>query len=245
MLRQLLLGVLASIRRAGALALDRSYHLETVGNVPLSDLGIDPRDRVHYAPSSWSSLSTVARIVPFTPTDTFVDFGSGKGRIVVMAARKYPMKRIVGVEISSELTEIARRNAVRNGTRLLCRSIDFVTADATVFTIPDDMTIAYFYSPFTGAVFRRVIDNIEVIVRGRSLNRLWVVLVRPTVGSSADLYRANDDYLNSRAWLSRVADIETRTWSGWTIVTSFYKLAIESPQLRLRRYTQELTPSFS
>ena len=225
MLRQFLLGVLAGIRRAGALALDRSYGLETVGNVPLSDLGIDPRDRVHYSPSSWSSLSTVARLVPFTPADTFVDFGSGKGRIVVLAASKYAMKRIVGVEISSELTEIARRNAARNETRLLCRNIDFVMADATVFTIPDDMTIAYFYSPFTGAVFRRVIDNIEVIVRGRSLKRLWVVLVRPTVGSSAGLYRANDDYLNSRAWLSRVADIETRTWAGWTTVTSFYKLA--------------------
>ena len=94
--------------------------------------------------------------------------------------------------------------------------------------LPDDMTIAYFFSPFTGAVFRRVIDNIEVIVRGRSLKRLWVVLVRPTVGPSADLYRANDDYLKSRAWLSRVADIETKTWAGWATVTSFYKLASDN-----------------
>jgi hypothetical protein len=35
-----------------------------------------------------------------------------------------------------------------------------VTADATEFEIPDDMTYAYFYYPFVGDTFQRVIANI-------------------------------------------------------------------------------------
>jgi hypothetical protein len=41
-----------------------------------------------------------------------------------------------------------------------------VTADAVHFAIPDDMTVAYFYHPFSGNTFKNVIDNIV-----RSLDR--------------------------------------------------------------------------
>src|SRR5262249_16540884 len=40
---------------------------------------------------------------------TFVDFGSGKGRALLCAAAR-PFKRIVGVEWSTDLCAIARRN---------------------------------------------------------------------------------------------------------------------------------------
>lgn len=39
----------------------------------------------------------------------FLDLGSGKGRMVLSAAR-FPFRRIIGVELSNDLTAIARRN---------------------------------------------------------------------------------------------------------------------------------------
>jgi hypothetical protein len=55
---------------------------------------------------------------------------------------------------------VARLNIERNRHRLKCQDVEIVTADATKYEIPNDLTIAYFFSPFTGEAFERVIDNL-------------------------------------------------------------------------------------
>ncbi len=52
-------------------------------------------------------LLAVAQLVP--ECTTFVDIGSGMGRVVLIASR-LPFKQVVGVEISPALHEIAREN---------------------------------------------------------------------------------------------------------------------------------------
>jgi tRNA G37 N-methylase Trm5 len=116
-------------------------------------------ERVVYEPSGWFYLRRALRKREVKPSDVFIDFGSGKGRVVFQAAR-YPFARVIGVEISEALNEVARRNIKRNRDRLVCRDVTLVTSDAAEFAIPDDMTIAYFYYPFAGATFERVIANI-------------------------------------------------------------------------------------
>jgi SAM-dependent methyltransferase len=116
-------------------------------------------ERTAYEPSGWLYLRRVLRKRDVTPTDVFVDFGSGKGRVVFQAAR-YPFARVVGVEISEALNEVARRNIGRNRHRLVCQDVALVTADAAEFEVPDDMTVAYFFYPFAGMTFERVLDNI-------------------------------------------------------------------------------------
>jgi SAM-dependent methyltransferase len=123
-------------------------------------------ERTHYGPSGWFYLRRSLRKRDVRPTDVFVDFGSGKGRVVFQAAR-YPFARVVGVEISERLNEVARQNIERNRHRLLCQDVTLVTADAASFEVPDDMTVAYFYHPFGGATFERVIANIVASVDRR------------------------------------------------------------------------------
>ena len=45
---------------------------------------------------------------------TFVDYGLGKGRVLMLAA-EYPFKRIVGVEFSESLDRTARQNLTKLG----------------------------------------------------------------------------------------------------------------------------------
>jgi SAM-dependent methyltransferase len=130
-------------------------------------------DRVWYQPSGWNFLPSVVHWAEVRPTDVFVDFGSGKGRVLYQAAQ-YPFARVIGVEISAELSEAARRNLERSRDRLACTSIELVTADATEFEIPDDMTYAYFYYPFVGDTFHRVIANI-VASLDRNPRRLTII----------------------------------------------------------------------
>jgi predicted RNA methylase len=116
-------------------------------------------ERVRYAPSGWMLLPGVLAHCEIGPTDVFVDFGAGKGRVLVQAAG-HPFARVVGVEIDPELAEQGRRNLARARARLVCQEVELVTADAARWPVPDDMTYGFFFIPFTGEIARAVVANV-------------------------------------------------------------------------------------
>jgi hypothetical protein len=73
------------------------------------------------------------------------------------------------------------------------------------------MTIAYFYSPFYGSVFSRVVENIRLSWQERTNRRLWLVLLRPLDSPNKALYDANEALLASSSWLRVEATAATRT----------------------------------
>ena len=107
--------------------------------------------------------------------DVFLDFGAGKGRIL-LAAADAGFRRVVGVEISSELASIARRNAQGRP------NVEIVEADATAFSIPGDVGVFFFYNPFYGTVLDRVLENIRLSIQERP-RRVSLLCVVPTVAS--------------------------------------------------------------
>ena len=216
------------LRRARAVAnrlLDCWYGLNSDKNVSLEEFGLAHAERVRYAPSSWFTLPRIARVVPFSKDDVFVDFGSGKGRQVVLAARQYPFKRVVGVEIAAELNEIAQANVTRNHRRLKCQHVELVTTDVLQYEIPRDMTVAYFYSPFTGEIFKSVIGRIGRSLEERADRRLWIVLQRPTYGLDAaelKVYQEPEDLLRATPWLQHVRSIPVKS-RHWATEISVYR----------------------
>jgi len=151
---------------------------ETSGEVELARFGLAAPERVRYVPSHLFVLRRALRKGEVGPGDVFVDFGSGKGRIVYQAARRYPFARVVGVELVPGLTEIARQNIELRRQTLRCRNVELVTADAVTWAIPDDMTVAYFYSPFLGGIFSTVVDNILASI-DRAPRRVRIVYATP------------------------------------------------------------------
>lgn len=129
--------------------MDRRHGIETSREVNLGDLGIDDTGRVRYEPSGWMALQRILRDTDVSPDDVFVDLGSGKGRVVLQAAR-FPFRRVIGVEIAPELTEIAHANIAASRDGLRCQEIELVTADVLEYRLPPDVTVAYLYNPFAG-----------------------------------------------------------------------------------------------
>ena len=129
--------------------------------VRLEEFGLADEHRVDHIPSFWRTLPRVLPKSEVGPDDVLIDLGSGMGRAVVLAAKRYPFRRIIGVEIATELHEIAKRNVERNRRRLRCRQIELVNADVLDYAIPDDVTVVYLYNPFTGPVFDHVVTELE------------------------------------------------------------------------------------
>ena len=90
----------------------------------------------------------------------FLDYGAGMGRVMVLAAT-YPFRRVLGVEVSAELSEIARANLEKCRSRLRCKDVEIITADATLYSPPSDVSVIYFYNPFAGEVLEAVFKNVQ------------------------------------------------------------------------------------
>src|SRR5690242_902248 len=66
-----------------------------------------------YQPSSDALVRNAIALLEIEAAEfSFIDFGSGKGR-VLMVASEYPFRQVIGVELSSELNEIAKQNIAR------------------------------------------------------------------------------------------------------------------------------------
>jgi 16S rRNA G966 N2-methylase RsmD len=145
--------------RIARLVFERRLDVRTSGRIELDELGVAGQDRWRYEPAEWRVLPRIVRRREIGPDDVFLDLGSGMGRVVLQAAQ-YGPRRVIGVELAEELTEIARENVERNRHRLACRDVELDTADALEYQLPNDVTIVFFNNPFTGEVFRQVMDKL-------------------------------------------------------------------------------------
>jgi SAM-dependent methyltransferase len=94
---------------------------------------------------------------------TFLDFGSGKGRCLLLAS-EFGFKRIIGVEFCPALNRIARQNVRRYpASTVRSQQVEIVEGDAAEFAIPDDPLVIFvnnaFAAPLMSKVARNVIDS--------------------------------------------------------------------------------------
>lgn len=102
----------------------------------------------------------IARILPRELASwSFVDIGAGSGRVVLEAAR-FPFRRVMGVEFSRELADLASEN-VRQFCegRVATDTVTIVCVDATEVTLPDGPIIIYLFNTFGAGVLRQFLSR--------------------------------------------------------------------------------------
>jgi len=112
-----------------------------------------------YAGRYEPSYAELVRLEQIDPERfTFIDFGSGKGRVLLIAAG-FPFKEVVGVEFSRALHEIAKRNVTQIPPEC-CRTgaLRSIHGDATAFELPKSDLVCYFYNLFHPPVITAVAD---------------------------------------------------------------------------------------
>jgi hypothetical protein len=92
---------------------------------------------------------------------TFVDLGSGKGRVLLMAS-DYPFHQIVGVELLPALHQIAEQNLAQyRSDSQKCFDLKTVCGDAITFPLPPEPLVVYLFNPFPESGLRQAIANLE------------------------------------------------------------------------------------
>jgi hypothetical protein len=152
-------------------AFDAAHAIDTAGVVHLHTLDIASGNAEHgvrYEPTNPEWFRDLVDWLPIDYEDfVFVDYGAGKGRALVLAS-EFPFKRIVGVEFSPELAEVAKRNvAAFRSERQQCDDFEVVCIDAVEYEVPDEPCVLYFYNPFAEPILRRVLASIRDSVAAR------------------------------------------------------------------------------
>jgi SAM-dependent methyltransferase len=154
-----------TIARAAERRYDRALGIDTRGEIVGKRLMMSPEGQAYakgYAgtpPSVAESL--IGAVADKTRGFTFVDFGAGKGRVLLIAAR-YPFARVVGVELSGPLIGIARTNVAAYAQRYPggC-PIDLVHGDASNYELPRTSCVLFFYRPFQADLMELIGERVR------------------------------------------------------------------------------------
>lgn len=138
---------------------DRTYGTET----RWFDLG-------NYEPSPPGVVNEVLGAFP-VPLEgrTFVDLGSGKGRVVLLASR-FPFARVVGIEHRPGLHAIALANrAAYEASAGPGAAVHFLCGDAAEQPLPDGPLVVWMFNPFGADVVAAVGERL----RGREAHLVY------------------------------------------------------------------------
>jgi hypothetical protein len=144
---------------------DRRRGVETEISVKRESLDFDSPNRAHaknYDPSSLWAFREVMGILwnlgVRPPEFALVDFGCGKGR-VLLTAIEARFREVIGVEFAPELARCASENLCSYRGRR--RDALVHCTDAAAFPIPEGPLVAFLFNPFTGPVLEAVAANIS------------------------------------------------------------------------------------
>ncbi len=167
---------------------DTAHGTDTSGFVSPEELPTSAAAREHavfYAGSQPSILRAALSALPALDDYTFFDFGCGKGRALLVAS-EFPFKDVVGVELSRDLAEIARRNAGIVAKRFPQRTpVRVIVGDATLTALPQGDLVLYLYHPFAPELVAKVVAQVEAALTVP--NRVvYVVYYNPVAGHLFD-----------------------------------------------------------
>lgn len=181
--------VILAGRRVRERAIERWLGIDTVSPPGKRfDLGTHFADPVPYEPVDYVLLRRYTRPIRLRPDDVVVDIGCGMGRMLCLFARRR-VRKVIGIEFSRELAEIARQNAATvRGRRaeIEVRQGDACEADYS------DATVIWMFNPFGPATMRTVMERL-----GRSLE------AKPRTIQIAYVNPLHEDILAATGWLRR------------------------------------------
>jgi len=174
------------VRAAGTQAegwwFDTTRHVHTSGYVFLKGLtlagtGQSAADYLPIRPSV--ARQALARLPMRNPSEyVFVDFGSGKGRMLLIAA-EYPFRKIQGVELARELHREAEYNifCYRHATQR-CWHLESINLDASEYRFPDRNLVLCFHNPFGPEILKKVLTNLKESI-DQHPRHIVVVMIKP------------------------------------------------------------------
>jgi SAM-dependent methyltransferase len=144
---------------------DEENNVQTSGQTLLSELTVaeaSTDESMWYEPAPPNVVPDILRNLGNRYENfTFVDLGSGRGRVVLLASH-FGFKKVVGIEFAEELHQQALEN-LRHYPRdkQKCQNVEFVCSDVRQYVFPETDLILFIYDSFKAELLRSTIAKLK------------------------------------------------------------------------------------
>lgn len=164
-----------------------------------------PAGAYFYVPTTASVIYGVLAGLPVRRNEfAFVDMGSGKGRALLVVS-EFPFAKIVGIELSPQLHQIAEENIKRfRPPSQQCTTFDLHCTNVVDYVYGNEPVVLFLFDPFGRETLERVIANLEASLKATP-REAYVVYIYPQF----------EDVLQRSQMLHRVREGGPR-WQPWS-----------------------------
>lgn len=142
---------------------DFTHKVNTSGYMDLDNMDVvgDKKFSTKYQGSNYFLLKNFfSKYSDYILNSDVVDFGSGKGRILIMAM-EYKAKEVIGIEFSKELIDISKKNIYLYQNRNnLIDNVKLIHDDALNYKFSGKEKVIFFYNPFNDIILEPILKNI-------------------------------------------------------------------------------------
>jgi len=143
---------------------DWVHGTETLVRIQPDKLETDSHNKRHatmYGATRARPLMQLLKRLDLSREAGFVDLGSGKGRVLMIAAQ-YGFRKVVGVEFSEELCQLAGRNLEAFSRKQKSKfPITIVHSDVVHYAIQREDAVFFLYDPFGPIVLKQLLENLQ------------------------------------------------------------------------------------
>jgi 16S rRNA G966 N2-methylase RsmD len=164
------------------LLFDRRYQIDTINTERLDNLDIASVNKASGTYYEGVNAYVFQKIFSGLQVDVtqscFVDYGSGKGKAMCLAA-ELGFKKVIGIEFSLDLVETCKKNLEIFKLKSASKSeFETIHMDATEYALTSDANVLSFFNPFNEAVTDQVIEKIMESYT-QTPRTIWVVHLYP------------------------------------------------------------------
>lgn len=196
---------------------DRRLAIDASGLVQRDELGSTGPNAGHsyvYLGAPHLVLSLAFRRLRIDPDRfTFVDLGSGKGRVVIRAAMRR-FKQVEGVELSPKMHRVAVENVDRaraNVAHALPSPVVVRNEDALEYDLPQTPLVLFFFNAFERVVLIKFVEKLKQSLRDNP-RECYFIYVNPR---NADCLEEHT--LMNKLPTSRLTRLVIRLLSPWPL----------------------------
>jgi len=191
------------VNRVSDIFWENRLGIETTGNREITHSDAQPYQSLPY----YVYRRILKRLNP-GPHDVLADLGSGKGRLVCVAAT-HRVKEVVGIEIDPELSLLARANVA--GMRLRRAPVRLLCGSAADFDFKG-ITKILIFNPFGAATITRMLSRLKTSIEAQP-RTIRIVYLNPV----------HAGLLSAESWLELHEIWQPESWDRIKCPVHFYR----------------------
>lgn len=214
------------------LAFDARFGTDTAEEIALVDAGV-PSELAAQANSVyrpiWPALfyRTMDRLNLDLSSYNFIDYGSGKGKAMLLAA-DYPFREIIGIEFAPALHKIAEENCrIYHSPHQRCFTLAPLLADARALPLPPGDLVCFFFNPFDLETLRQVLVKVDQQAMCRTSDIVIVYCNLRNVSEAGDAFDALQtftlSFASKRALIFRKTTITARRFGPSRVTKPIFR----------------------